>query len=359
MPRRSPPGRRIGPDGRTGPRPGRCSNGRTGLAGREVVARRYHRPEVLDVEAYRTQIALPPHHVQRMEGVDQRGVAMVPLHPHDELALLVVRLRLRCFQDPRVEEGVLAQDALLRQAVLAAALDHVHEVVIGVRQQAMGGPLGDDHVVTRPEREGPVVRLDRAVPTVDEVAEVAVRVPQVVRRGFRRPGDVDGHVLVPQGALPLGAGLRLIRWLQPVEVVGPRPEVTLHPDPRRGRVGPVEVRGSALEGLPAVLLLERTVRQPDMGLPGNLAPGQWEHPRSLLWVSPFEAVDAPRPSASAWPSSSVPGRATSGPCGDHRGPSELLRLASLGQLRAALAGGVDGVEEGGPNPRLLQGAGGG
>ena len=53
-----------------------------------------------------------------MPRVGERRVLVVALHPHVELPLLVVRLRLGSLQDPRVEQRVLPEDALVREPVL-------------------------------------------------------------------------------------------------------------------------------------------------------------------------------------------------------------------------------------------------
>src|SRR3972149_1428231 len=122
------------------------------------------------------------------------------------------------------------------------------------------------------EPEGPVVGLQDALASVDEVAQIAVGVAKEVGRGLREPGEVDPYVLVPQQRLPRGGRVPLVGGSQAVEIEGPGPEVALDADPGRGRMGPVELRRPALEGVAAMLLLVGPCGQAHLGLAGGSTP---------------------------------------------------------------------------------------
>ena len=85
----------------------------------------------------------------------------------------------------------------------------VEEEQLGIRDETVGRALRDDQVVALPEAQRAVVGLQGPLTAVDEVAHVTVGVPQEIRHRLRQPGHVDGHVRVPQDALPPGGGIAL------------------------------------------------------------------------------------------------------------------------------------------------------
>src|SRR5439155_17299108 len=127
-----------------------------------------------------------------------------------------------------------------------------------------------------------VVRLEDALAAVDEVTDVAVGIAQEPARGFRALAHEDRELLVVQDPLPVAVGAFHVRRLQSVQVIGPRVQRTLDGDPRRRRMGPVQVRGAAVERLASVLLLVRPFGQADVRLPGDPPLLQREHRAPLL-----------------------------------------------------------------------------
>jgi hypothetical protein len=216
-----------------------------------------------------------------MVRVHERRVGVVALDPNLELAPLLVRVGLWRLQHSRIELRVLAEDAAVGEPVLPSSLDDEQEQLT-VRDEAVRRSFRQHEVVALVERERTVVGLERSPSLVDEVAEVAVGVAEEVRHRLSATGNVKRDLLVGRDRRPLGLRVGHVRRLEAVQVVGGRAERPLDPDPRRRRMRPVKVRGTAGERLSSVLLFIGAVGEADVGLARDLALREREHARACL-----------------------------------------------------------------------------
>ena len=103
-----------------------------------------------------------------------------------------------------------AQDALIGKTVLADPFDDVEEALVAVGDQPVRRSLREHQEVALAVRERAVVGLHQARASMDEVAQVAVRVAQEVRRRVGPARDVDRQVVVEEDPLPPRPGPLLV-----------------------------------------------------------------------------------------------------------------------------------------------------
>src|SRR5918992_3183385 len=105
-------------------------------------------------------------------------------------------------QHSRIELSVAPHEATLRDAELSRSLDDEKEVVVGFRNDAMSRTFGEDDVVTLLVRQRSVIGFDSARSSMNEVADVAVRVAEKVRHGGRSAAHKQADVVVARHELP-------------------------------------------------------------------------------------------------------------------------------------------------------------
>src|SRR5918996_2760450 len=169
-----------------------------------------------------------------------------------------------------------AHQPAIGDPVLAGALYDEEEVVVTVGYDAVSRSLRDDYVVACGEREGTVVGLESPASPVHEVTDVTVCVAQKVRHRLGPAADEQTNVVVAGDQLPRGARVDAVLRLHLIEIKCTRAQRPFDASPRGRRVRPVQVRGPAEEGLAAALFPVRPLRNPHVGLLGDLAFGEDE-----------------------------------------------------------------------------------
>ena len=215
-----------------------------------------------------------------MVWIRQVRVLAVALHADLELALLVVRLRLRRLHHAGVELRVPPEDPAVRQAVLPRAFDDEQEG-LAVRDEPMRRAFREHQIVPGLESQRTVIRFEQPGSFVHEVTHVAVGVAQEIRHRFGTTRHEQPDLIVAGEQRPRAVGIGRIGRLHVADLEREWPQRSFDLYPRGRRVRAVEMRRASVERLATMLFLERARRQAHVGLLRNFAARKREHAYSV------------------------------------------------------------------------------
>ncbi len=227
----------------------------------------HDRPDIAHVDLPHREIALPPHHVERIERVHHFRNLVLRLDADFPFAAIVqVRVRLGRRDHRRIVQRVLPEETLFRRVELRARLDNQKEIVGGLGRHPVRYRPRHHHVVALFETERTEIRFDNAGAAMHEDQLVAVRVAVVKRHRLGAPRHVQHHVLVSQHRRGRSFAVAQIRRFHAVQIEAVRPQLAFEPDPAGGRMRVIEVRALAVKSLAPVLFLVGAFRQAHMRL---------------------------------------------------------------------------------------------
>src|SRR5262249_7421595 len=152
-------------------------------------------PIVADVQLAWEKVALPPHYIQRMERIENRGVLALSLDPYLPLLLPVTLegLRIRHLDHRGVKGSIAPQSAVIGELYFPHGFNDQEEIVLLLRDYPVGHAPGQHEIVRRLIGNGTELGLTGTPAFVDEIDLVAVGVADTVRHGGAAPAKDSRH----------------------------------------------------------------------------------------------------------------------------------------------------------------------
>jgi hypothetical protein len=175
------------------------------------------------------------------------------------------RVHLRHVQHRRIEDGMRAQQAFVRQRVAGVGCFHQQHKQRLLRFDTPHGAAGNHDVVARRQREMAIVAVKLTGTPMHEQQLVAIGIAhQMIHRGTGIPHP-HANMRVTQDLRRLPR--RRLILFKLVQIEGMRPQRPLELHPAGGRMAMMKERGRTEEAFLADLALERPLRQVGVRLP--------------------------------------------------------------------------------------------